>query len=298
MLACPPPCALAPCACRPHFLRNAERAPADDRRHRHRPRLRCHRRHLRDRSAAEIAADPGAGRLLGRMVRPVQDAGADPGKARGRLQRRVPPGEGRCGQGAAACRRLPGALDPDRVPGEGRPAGRRLPGRAAGRHSCANSSSTTASNRPRPTSPRRSRRRSRSRSIRTRRSCACAMPSPKPPDKRRAQARPGPGPARAPARRRKPNSCSTPCPPTSPPTTAPSVRGPASASSALLTDAPAPVEMLEAAIASPIRTTCSARHLLGARTDRRGRRPKPGWNSSSKCCGATAATRTDCPARR
>ena len=64
---------------------------------------------------------------------------------------------------------------------------------------------------------------------------------------------------------------------------------------ALLKDAPAP-QVLEAAIASDP-TTC-ARATCSACIASSPAMPKPGWNSSSRCCGATARSTTACRARR
>src|SRR3546814_20884079 len=79
-------------------------------------RLRRHYRHLRGRGAAEIPADAGTGRLLGRVVRAMQGAGADPRETGGRIQRRLRTGHGRYRGRAAARPCMPDPLAPVRLP--------------------------------------------------------------------------------------------------------------------------------------------------------------------------------------
>ena len=222
----------APClpACRPHLAATfATPSRTDDRRHRHAPRLRRHRRQFRSRGAAEIAANAGAGRFLGRMVRAVQAAGADPGKARRRIQRRLPPGQGRRRQGAATRRGafqvrsiptvflvkdgqlvdgFPGALPEGQLREFLTHHGIEPAAAAAPEDSRAEAAP--------PLDP-------HAEVVRLRGEVAATA------GQRRTQARPRPGPAARPAPRTRPSSCSTPCPPTSPPTTAPAARARASA---------------------------------------------------------------------
>ena len=93
---------------------------------RRRHRDRRHRGHLPVRGAGALPDHPGGGRLLGRVVRPVQAALAGAGEARGRGWRRVGAGQGRRRQQPAARPDVPGAEHPDGVRGGRRPAGRRV----------------------------------------------------------------------------------------------------------------------------------------------------------------------------
>ena len=155
------------------------------------PRHRRHHRNLRDRSPATLAADAGAGRFLGDLVRAVQVAGPGAGEVGRRVRRRLRPGQGRCGQGTAGRRRVPDPLGADRVPAGRRPAGGCLPGRAAGRPAApvpAAARDRTARGHPGRAGRTGTAGPARRSGAPAPRRAGCARPG-------RTQARPGPGPA-------------------------------------------------------------------------------------------------------
>ena len=96
-----------------------------------RARLRRHRARLRGDRPPSLAPGAGPRRLLGRVVRTVQDAQPDPREAGRGGRRLLGARQGRRRQQPGAVEPAADPVDPHRLPRPRRPAGARLPGRVA-----------------------------------------------------------------------------------------------------------------------------------------------------------------------